>query len=298
MAQMNRTALLILVAARAFAADPGVESNVVYGMYSGAALLLDVHRPANPNGYGIVYVSGSGWTSAMAYSAAPLKSNGQSLQYAKPLVAAGYTVFTVNHRALPRFHYPAAVEDVQRAVRFVRSNAARFGIRADRIGAAGGSSGGHLVSMLGTLDGKGRPDDRDPVERESARVQCVVARAAPTNFFKMITAGISFLGMAPTEGIGPEGMKSQEYRTYYEASPLSHVASGDPPFLLIHGDKDESVPFAQSEEMEKALKAAGVPVKLIRVEGAGHGPTFPGAKNPPDYLGEMVAWFNRYLVVK
>ncbi len=97
---------------------------------------------------------------------------------------------------------------------------------------------------------------------------------------------------------GPDAAKSLEYRTYREASPISHVSPGDPPFLLMHGDNDESVPFAQSEEMEKALKAAGVPVKLIRIEGAGHGPTFPGARNPPDYLGEMVAWFNRYLAGK
>jgi acetyl esterase/lipase len=295
MAQMKARALLLLLAATAFAADPAVQSNVVYGMYSGAALLMDVHRPANPNGYGIILVSGSGWTAPMAYSAAPLKSNGQSLQYAKPLVAAGYTVFTVNHRSLPRFHYPAAVEDVQRAVRFVRHNAASFGIRPDRIGATGGSSGGHLVSMLGTLDGKGNPDDADPVARESAKVQCVVARAAPVNFFKIRTAGISFLGMGSPADTGPDAMKSLEYRTYYEASPISHVSPDDPPFLLMHGDKDETVPLAQSEAMEKALKAAGVPVKLIRVEGAGHGPTFPGARNPPDYLGEMVAWFNRYL---
>jgi acetyl esterase/lipase len=298
MAQMKKIALSILLATTALAADLAVESNVVYGMYSGAALLLDVHRSANPNGYGIVYVSGSGWTSAMAYSAAPLKSNGQSLQYAKPLVAAGYTVFAVNHRALPRFHYPAAVDDVQRAVRFVRANAARFGIRPDRIGAAGGSSGGHLVSMLGTLDGKGNPDDPDPVERESAKVQCVVARAAPTNFFTMKTAGLAFLGIANPAAAGPEAAKSLEYRTYHEASPISYVSSDDPPFLLLHGDKDESVPFAQSVEMEMALKAAGVPVKLIRIEGAGHGPSFPGATNPPDYLGEMVAWFNRYLAGK
>jgi acetyl esterase/lipase len=295
---MKKTSLWILLATTALAADPAVQSNVVYGMYSGAALLLDVHRSTNPNGYGIVYVSGSGWTSPMAYSAAPLKSNGQSLQYAKALVGAGYTVFTVNHRALPRFHYPAAVEDVQRAVRFVRNNAASFGIHADRIGAAGGSSGGHLVSMLGTLDGKGNPDDPDPVERESAKVQCVVARAAPVNFFKMRTAGIAFLGMSAPAGTSQEAKKSLEYRRYYGASPIFHVSSDDPPFLLIHGDKDESVPFAQSEEMEKALKEAGVPVKLIRIEGAGHGPTFPGAKNPPDYLGEMVAWFNRYLLGK
>lgn len=293
---MKTIALSILFAATACAADATVQPNVVYGMYSGAALLMDVHRPAKSNGYGIIHVSGSGWTAPMAYSAAQLKTNGQSLLYAKPLVEAGYTVFVVNHRSLPRFQYPAAVEDVQRAVRFIRGNAASYGIRADRIGASGGSSGGHLVSMLGTLDGKGNPDDPDPVERESARVQCVVARAAPTDFFNMSSSGLAFLGMRVPAGKGPAATKSQEYRTYREASPLFHVSAGDPPFLLMHGDKDESVPFAQSVEMEKALKAAGVEVKLIRVEGAGHGPTFPGAKNPPDYIGEMVAWFNRHLL--
>lgn len=273
-----------------------VESNVVYGMYSGAALLLDVHKPAKPNGYGVIFISGSGWTTPMAYSSWELKSNSQTLMYAKPLVAAGYTVFALNHRALPRFRYPAAVEDAQRAVRFVRHNAARFGIRADRIGAAGGSSGGHLVSMLGTLDGKGIAADPDPVERESAKVQCVVARAAPTNFFKTKTSGLSFLGIALPAGDTPEVRNSLEYKTYAEASPIAHISSDDPPFLLMHGDKDESVPFEQSVDFEKALKAAGVTVKFIRIEGAGHGPAFPGAVHPADYLGEMTAWFNQHLI--
>jgi len=286
--------LSLLIVVCALASDPRIESNVVYGMYSGTALLMDVHRPAKSNGYGIVYVSGSGWTSPMAYSSWQLKSNAQSLQYAKPLIAAGYTVFTINHRSLPRFHYPAAVEDVQRAVRFVRHNAATFGIRPDRIGAAGGSSGGHLVSMLGTLDGKGNPSDADPVERASAKVQCVVARAAPTNFLNL--KNNSFVGMTVNVDGGSVQKNSIEYKTTFEASPISYVSPDDPPFLLMHGDRDEAVPFSQSQDFDKALKAAGVPVKLIRVEGAGHGPTFPGAINLPDYLGEMVAWFNRYLI--
>ena len=287
--------LTLTTLAAATAAEPTLQSNVVYGMYSGAALLLDVHRPAaNPNGYGIIFISGSGWTTPTAYSSWELKSNAQSIMYTKPLVAAGYTVFTINHRALPRFHYPAAVEDAQRAVRFIRHNAAQFGIRPDRIGASGGSSGGHLVSMLGTLDGKGKPEDPDPVERESAKVQCVVARAAPTNFFRAESAGVKFLGMSL---VAPVDKASIEYRTYAEGSPVTHISPDDPPFLLMHGDQDESVPFMQSVDFERALKAAGVTVRLLLVDGAGHGPNFPGAKNPPDYMGEMVAWFNRYLVV-
>ncbi|MBM3755727.1 MAG: alpha/beta hydrolase [Acidobacteria bacterium] len=295
-----KTYMLPLLAACAWAADATVESNVVYGMYSGAALLMDVHKPANSNGYGVVFISGSGWTAPMAYSSWQLKSNGQSMMYAKPLVAAGYTVFTLNHRALPRYRYPAAVDDVQRAVRFIRHNAAKYGIRADRIGASGGSSGGHLVSMLGTLDGKGNPADPDPVERESAKVQCVVARAAPTNFFTMEQAGARFVGVslpAASQGRGPDKLTA-EYKLYTMASPSSHISSDDPPFLLVHGDKDESVPYAQSVDFEKALKAAGVTTKLVLVPGAGHGATFPGAVNPPDYMGEMVAWFDRYLKMK
>src|SRR5262249_50679507 len=143
------------ITAALLGAEPRVESNQIYGMYSGAALLMDVHIPARPNGYGVVFISGSGWHAPQEYGASELKSGSQIKMYGPPLVAAGYTVFSLNHRAAPRFRFPAAVDDVQRAVRFVRHNAAKYGIRPDRIGACGGSSGGHLVSMLGVLDGKG-----------------------------------------------------------------------------------------------------------------------------------------------
>ena len=284
--------LMAAASGASYAAEPfTVESNVVYGMYSGTALLLDVYKPAKPNGYGIIFISGSGWTAPLAYSAEPLKSNSQSKLYAKALASAGYAAFAVSHRAVPRFRYPAPVEDVQRAVRFIRHNAERFGIRADRIGAAGGSSGGHLVSMLGVLDGQGNPADPDPVERESAKVQCVVARAAPVDFLTG-NNGNFLLGMGKPTG---KAQDTAEYRTYKEASPVTYITPDDPPFLLMHGDKDEQVAFSQSEEMEAKLKAAGVTVKLVRIEGAGHGPTFPGAVNPPDYLGEMVRWFDLHL---
>jgi acetyl esterase/lipase len=88
-------------------------------------------------------------------------------------VDSGYTAFVITHRAAPRSHYPDPVEDAQQAVRFIRHNASRYGIRGDRIGALGGSSGGRVVSMLGTLNGEGNLDDPDPVQHEAAKVQCV-----------------------------------------------------------------------------------------------------------------------------
>jgi acetyl esterase/lipase len=121
--------LLLLLLARTSGAqptEPAPERGVVYGMYSGLALLMDIYRPQTPNGVGIVYVPGSGFHTPLGYDAQPIT------RYINPYVPAftraGYTVFVINHRSAPRFRYPAAVEDVQRAVRFVRHHAARYGI--------------------------------------------------------------------------------------------------------------------------------------------------------------------------
>jgi acetyl esterase/lipase len=268
-------------------------------MHSGLALLMDVYRPDNPKGFGVVYINGSGWHSALAYDAPPLNRAPLGMPYIEALQDGGYTVFALNHRQAPRFRYPAAVEDVQRAVRFVRRNAGSFGIDADRIGAAGGSSGGHLASLLGTLRGEGDANDPDPVNQESPRVQCVVARAAPVELAILVqkstgaTSLADFMGMIPRgEAAGAYGV---EQKTYREASPLHHVAGDSAPFLLIHGDQDAVVLYEQSELMHAALKGAGVASELLCIPGAGHGPNFPGAINPPDYLGAIVSWLDRHL---
>jgi acetyl esterase/lipase len=286
--------MVLLCCARA--AQPP-ETNAIFGMHSGLALLMDVYRPAKSNGYGIIVIPGCGWRGALGYDARPLKDSREFVPHVERLTAAGYTAFTITHRVAPRFQYPAAVEDAQRAVRFVRHFAARYGIRADRIGALGGSSGGHLVSMLGTAEGSGDPQDPDAVQRESAKVQCVVAFYAFSDLTAVDSTGglvhiTEFMGMRPPYS-GPKG--TLEQRRYREASPLSHVSPDDPPFLLIHGDGDKTVPFHQSELMEAALKKAGVPVKLIRVPGGGHTPSFTGTTEKADWEGATVQWFDGHL---
>src|SRR4029453_8207523 len=96
-------------------AQPRIESNVIYGMYSGLALLMDVHYPEKPNGYGIVWIPGSGWTAPQTFSAPPLTQNPNTDINAgggiERLTTAGYTIFVVNHRATPRFQFPAPLED-------------------------------------------------------------------------------------------------------------------------------------------------------------------------------------------
>ena len=292
--------LATLLTSGTAAAEPRIERNVIYGMYSGLALLMDVYHPEQPNGYGIVFISGSGWTRELGLDATPLTATGQEEIYGLPLVAAGYTVFNINHRAAPRFRYPAPVEDAQRAVRYIRHHAEDYGIRADRIGAMGGSSGAHLAGMLGMMDGEGDPADPSPVNRESAKVQTVVARAAP--FDLRSDAGAPLFGFRGDAG----RPGTEEARLLSEASPITYVTADDPPVLMIHGDADPTVPYERSVDMHAALQAVGVESHLITVHGGGHGARFDalvvgGARvskepeSPPDYIGAMIDWFDRHL---
>lgn len=275
-------------------AQARVEKNVVVGMYSGLALIMDVHYPDEPNGYGIVHIAGSGWQRPLAYSA-PLLSESQMELYGNPLVEQGYTIFSLNHRATPRFQYPAQLEDVQRAVRFIRFYADDYGIDPDRIGAIGSSSGGHLAGMLGVLDGHGNPDDIDPVNRVSAKVQAVVARSAPMDLVHMRTLRGTGLVSLLLGAVSSRDIQLEEGRRYWDASPINFVSSDDAPMLFIHGDADQIVPFEQSETMRDALNAAGVEVYLLRLPGAYHGPSVSEAQNPPDYINTVIDWFDQRL---
>lgn len=121
-------------------------------------------------------------------------------------------------------------------------------------------------------------------------------RAAPVDLINLTAIQpVDFMGMRVEVGGKLLPRTSVEYKTYREASPLYHVSRDSAPFLLMHGDANKVVPFKNAEAMELALKQAGVEVKLLRIVGGDHGADFPGAKNPPDYLGEMVRWFDQHL---
>ena len=283
--------LLLVSAMPQAGAQPRVEKNVVYGMYSGLALLMDVHRPEKANGYGVVFVAGSGWHAPLGYGAAGLKEQQIGL-WAPPLLQAGYTVFSINHRAAPRFHYPAAVEDVQRAVRYIRHHAQTFSIDPNRIGGVGGSSGAHLIGLVAMRGAPGTADDADPVNRQPAALQAIVLRAGPSDLLQVkgqsLATIVSFMERLP-----------MEEKLFREASPVTHVSRAAPPTLLVHGDADDTVPFEQSVVLERALRDAGVAVKLLRVEGGAHGPAFgpPAKPHPrfPEVLSATVGWLDEHL---
>jgi acetyl esterase/lipase len=274
------------------AAEARVERNVVYGMYSGLALLMDVYHPASRNGIGIVYIPGSAWHSPLAYNATQLKDVPIVGPATQPLVDAGYTVFVINHRQAPRFRYPSPIEDAQRAVRFVRHNAKRYGINPEHIGAAGHSSGATVALLLGLSD---EVDSKhpDPVDRKSARVQAVASLAAGTDFINVPVTFVqsSYLGLAL---IDRSATSSEEYQVYRNASPVYHATQDDAPTLLMHGNADTVVPFQHSGLMHRALTDAGVTVRRIDMSGGGHFPPYP--PNGPDPFLETVKWFDEHLL--
>ena len=229
-----------------------VTADVVYGHKAGMALFYDVFRPHEANGAAIAFMVSGGWFSRW-------QPPTQRAAWFEHLLEAGFTVFAVHHGSAPRFKVPEAVDDVRRAVRHIRLHAADHGIDPQRIGAHGGSAGGHLSLMLGLAGDAGDADAEDPVERVSSRVQAVVALFPPVDLTRIVGPSERFPALDFDAALAGD------------VSPIRFASADDPPVLLIHGDKDELVPLANSEHMGAALEKVGVVNEVVVIEGAGHG---------------------------
>jgi acetyl esterase/lipase len=196
------------------------------------------------------------------------------------LVATGdYAGVTINYRLSGEAPWPAQILDAKAAIRWVRANAEKYHLDPDRIGVIGGSAGGHLVALLGTSGGvEALEGDPGPYPGVSSKVRCVVDEFGPSELLAMgDPPGFSAHNAANSPESRLLGGPILERREIARAaSPITYVSKDDPPFLIIHGDKDPTVPFDQSERLAKALKTSGVEVWFIKVEGGGHG----GFRNP------------------
>jgi acetyl esterase/lipase len=252
-----------------------VTMDVVYGHKDGMALTLDVHRPAQPNGAGVISIVSGGWQSSVEMGRLIAQGYG-------PLVDKGFTVFAVRHGSSPTYAMSAIVADTRRAVRFIHQHAREYGVDADRVGVFGSSAGGQLALLLGTTADAGDPAAPDTVLREPSRVAAVVAYFPPTDLARWGTPQIrrAFAAMTLTDA------EAAEY------SPIRFVSSGDAPALIVHGDADQVVPMVEGETMYAALTKAGVPASFVRIPGARHG--FEGA-DLARANAAMVQWFERHL---
>jgi alpha-L-fucosidase 2 len=230
-----------------------------------------------------IIVHGGGYVSGTS-------RNGSEAYCANFLAPAGYAVFSINYRLAPKYPYPAMVQDVERAIRFIRHRAADWNADPNRIALVGGSAGGYLSNIVGLLEAPGDKAAADPVDRESARLQAVVTLFGPSDFRgKPMNENVHALLDAFVQEKG-------EKAALAEASPITHVTKSAPPFLFIHGDKDESVPFTESTNLQAALRHAGVRADLIRIPGGPHATgswhTVPGV---PDWERQMTEWMNEIL---
>ena len=279
------------------------ETNVIYGMHSGLALLMDIYRPSNPNGHGIIVIPGSGFHQLMSYDAEPLNKNSWYLENiigTNNLLNNGYTLFVINHRSSPLFRYPAHVEDAQRAVQFIRHNAEKYQIEKERLGAIGHSSGAHLVSMLGTLNDIQNTDSENPIERESSKVEAVVGLAGVYNLTKFAKSGFgdigavaSYIGTHLPTWRGKNAPKQYEFELYANASPTEHVTNDDAAFFLIHGTNEKVTHPDESSEFHQLLLKNGVNSNLLIIENAGHGLRVDGKVAIEQYYNPIINFFDR-----
>ena len=302
MRELLGTLAVLLLVPPGRAAEPDWERtrDVIYGRKYGLALTMDVFTPKRTNGAGVIFVVSGGWF-----------SDPRAIHpgFVQPFLKRGYTVFAVVHGSQPKFTVPEIVEDMHRAVRFIRHEAKRFAIDPERLGIFGASAGGHLSLMMGTSGKDGDPKAPDEVDRGSSRVQAVACFFPTTDFLNFgrpgkelldralqppFTAAVDFHEFDRKKALFVPITDEKKLREIMKSiSPIYHVTSKSAPTLLIHGDQDELVPVQQSEIFEKKLKEVGVPVELIVRKGAKH----RWLTLPLD-IEKFADWFDKHLKKK
>jgi acetyl esterase/lipase/type 1 glutamine amidotransferase len=280
------------------ASSTGLEilRDVRYGETSTGPLTLDLYRPAKQSSGllpAIVMIHGGGWRSWPDGK----WTKSTDVETARGFASRGYWVASIDYRLSDVARFPAALLDCKRAIRWVRSHAAEQKVDPDRIGVWGFSAGGHLALLLGCTDKKAGYDDDAEGTTVSCRVQAVTSWAGlsdladPTGPRKLEGERVDlcrrFLG----------GTYDELPDLYRKASPVSYVGPGNPPTFLVHGDRDEKVPYSNSEFMLEKLKAAGVEATLLTVRGAGHLFFKEEGQEPPlsGMIEATVRFFDRHL---
>jgi dipeptidyl aminopeptidase/acylaminoacyl peptidase len=296
--------LLLFVPALAQQKDNAIGGmeEVIYGRKNGMALTMNVLTPkAKSNNRGII----------LAISAGMRSSFDMALEWAgtiaQPYLLKGYTVFEVCHGSTPKYNHLEIIEDMHRAVRFIRYNADKYNIEPNKIGMTGASSGGLISLMMGTTGLEADLNAKDPVDRVPGNVQAVACFFPPTDFLNFGEQGKISMG---TDKLS-DFKAAFEFKTWNnetkrfdlitdqdklleigrQISPVYHVTSQSAPTLIAHGDMDELVPLQQSQILIQKMKEFNVPCELLIKQGGTH-KAWPDIMN---YLGTFSDWFDKYL---
>ncbi len=259
---------------------------IPYMQAKGRELTFDILRPPQTNGLGILVMVSGKWKSS---------EEGIRPYLMAPLLRRGYTIFAVRHGSQPEYTVMEIVDEVRRAVRFIRRNAAEFGIDPGHLGVTGGSSGGHLSLMLAVGGDAGRPEAKDPVDQTSCAIQAVACFYPVTDLLNLGSSTENPGDGGPprsfVQAFGPDSTNMAKWKIIgREMSPIFHVGSNLPPTLIYHGGADTLVPLDQSERFVQRARELGRPVELVVRPGKKHG-----------WLGmlwdirQFGQWFDRWL---
>ena len=254
--------------------------DVTYCTLDGQPQKMDIYYPASGGPWpAVIYVHGGSWREGD-------KAEGSGWNY---LNAQGYLVVSVNYRlASSGVKFPAMIEDVKCAVRYLRAHASEYNLEPDRFAAVGASAGGHLVALLGTSDRSAGFDVGEHLD-QSSRVQAVITMAGLSDFTRDMYDGIA---MAIYFAFGQLPGKNNPANA--AASPVTYITPDDPPFLILHGDEDGVVPLDQAQVLNERLTAAGVPSTLVVVRNGQHGlEAMPGTTTDPSpqQVSDMILQF-------
>lgn len=261
---------------------------VTYSRAGRDGLKLDIYRPVDTYGPlpAVLLVHGGGWRYGDRQVVRGM---------ARTLASNGFIAVPADYRFSGEAQWPGCLHDLKAAVRWLKTNAKRYRIDAERIAVVGDSAGGHLAAMLGTT---GPRDGLEGDVEENGASSAVRAVAAYYGVFDLAAMAPAARNKGPLPKLLGARFEEQP-ESFALASPITYVDGGDPPFLLIHGLQDKLVPIDQSLRMEAALREAGVPVRLIEVANAGHMLRKTGKKpDPPlaeidrqllEFLGEHLA---------
>jgi acetyl esterase len=275
---MNRCFPLVIALAICSSAQAGLTKDVAYAKVEGVSLALDVFVPDGPGPFpAVIMVHGGGWDHGDKSGG---KNKGWMVPMDEPLSRAGFAWFEINYRLLPKYPYPACLDDVQSAIRWVKAHAAEYRVDPSRIALAGESAGGYMVDLAAA-----RAD-------ESTRVNAVVS------FYGVY----DMVAQAEAKGIGGNlgllfGISQLDNKTrpiLWAASAAAYLKPGLPPFLLVHGDADQISPYQNDLDFRAKLLALGVACDLITIPGGGHGMLSWGAL-APGIKERVVSWLQKQL---
>ena len=213
-----------------------------------------------------------------------------------PLLNSGFAVITVNHRSSRDAIFPAQIQDIKAALRFIKATGHKFKIDTSFVGITGYSSGGHLSAMMGTSGSVAQIEGQvGNYTSYNSSVNAVVDWFGPTDFQSMDSCGSALVHDAPDspESILVGGPIQDNDERCALANPISYIDPDDPPFLILHGDTDPLVPHCQSEKLFQGLQDAGVSSQFVLVPQAGHGPGL----FEEEYFKMMCDFFLNYIVL-